>query len=70
MADILNLQRARKQKARKEKQALAEANRVTFGRTKAERAKTTANAALIERRLDGVQRTPATGEDDPSGTGS
>jgi len=38
MAEIVNLRRARKGKARVEKDARAADNRVRFGRTKAERA--------------------------------
>jgi len=68
MADIVNLQRARKDKARKEKNALAEVNRVKFGRTKAERTQGDAETALAQRRLDGLERTPVDRADDPSGT--
>jgi hypothetical protein len=38
MADIVNLRRARKDKARRERDSEAQANRRRFGRTKAERA--------------------------------
>jgi len=68
MADIVNLQRARKDKARKDRQALAEVNRVTFGRTKAERTQGDAEATLAKRRLDGLEREPVDRADDPSGT--
>ena len=37
MADIVSLSKARKAKARAEKEALAAENRVKFGRTKSER---------------------------------
>ena len=37
MADIVNLNRARKSRARVEKQKTADVNAVKFGRTKAER---------------------------------
>ena len=37
MADIVNLRRARKDKARREREAAADANRRRFGRTKAEK---------------------------------
>ena len=37
MAEIVNLRQARKQKARAEKEARAAENRVSFGRTKAEK---------------------------------
>jgi len=35
--DVVNLRQVRKQKARSEKERLAEQNRVAFGRTKAEK---------------------------------
>ena len=38
MAEIVNLRRARKDKARRESDSEADANRRRFGRTKAERA--------------------------------
>lgn len=37
MAEIVNLKQARKTKVRQEKEKTAEANRLKFGRTKAER---------------------------------
>lgn len=37
MAEIVNLRQARKKKARAEKERVAEQNRVTHGRSKAER---------------------------------
>jgi hypothetical protein len=37
MADIVNLRRARKQKARREREAQADANRAAHGRTGAEK---------------------------------
>jgi len=37
MADIVNLRRARKQKARREREAQADANRAIHGRTGAEK---------------------------------
>jgi len=40
--DVVNLRQVRKQKARSEKERLAEQNRVAFGRTKAEKALTRA----------------------------
>ena len=39
MAEILSLSKARKARARTEKEAAAEANRLKFGRTKAEKVK-------------------------------
>ncbi|MGD9739351.1 MAG: DUF4169 family protein [Bauldia sp.] len=56
MAEIVNLRRARKDKARAEKERKAEANRVAFGRTKAEKAASEAEKAAVSRRLDGHRR--------------
>jgi len=57
MADIVNLRRARKDKARREREAAADANRRRFGRTRAEKAAdrdaaSRAEAAHDARRLD------------------
>ncbi len=51
MAEIINLRRARKAKAREEAEATAAANRIAFGRTKAERAVTDAEQRLADQRL-------------------
>jgi len=57
MADkILSLSKARKARARVEKEATAEANRIRFGRTKAEREKDEAIQALEARKIDGHKR--------------
>jgi hypothetical protein len=56
MADILSLSKARKAKARADKEATAEANRIRFGRTKAEKAKVEAEKALADRNIDGHKR--------------
>jgi hypothetical protein len=56
MAEIINLNRARKAKARVNKAAAADANRAKFGRTKAEKAADTAEAARRKRNLDGAKR--------------
>ena len=53
MADIVNLRQARKRKQRAEKDALADANRIAFGRTKAERSVSEARKDLDARRLEG-----------------
>lgn len=55
--DIVNLRQFRKQKTRAEKEKAAEQNRITFGRTKAEKALTTklnekAGKALDQGRRD------------------
>ncbi|MQT11530.1 DUF4169 family protein [Segnochrobactrum spirostomi] len=52
MGDIVNLRQARKRKARAEREAAADANRVAFGRTKAERNATRDETERSERRLD------------------
>ncbi|WP_414473667.1 DUF4169 family protein [Microvirga sp. M2] len=56
MAEIINLRQARKQKARAEKEARAEQNRIAFGRTRAERELTRAERELAERRIDSHKR--------------
>jgi hypothetical protein len=53
MADIINLRTARKRKARDAKAETAAQNRITFGRTKAEKSLTEAKSELAEKRLDG-----------------
>ena len=53
MAEIVNLRRARKGKARVEKEARAADNRVRFGRTKAEKRETAAERARTGKSLDG-----------------
>lgn len=56
MADIVNLRQVRKQKARADKAAQADQNRIVFGRTKAEKLKQSADKAKAERDLDGHKR--------------
>ena len=56
MAEIVNLRTARKRKARADKDAQAEQNRITFGRTKAEKNQARAEADLAARRLDAHRR--------------
>ena len=51
-ADIVNLRQFRKQKARSEKEKSAEANRLQFGRTKAEKNLTRALNDKAEKTLD------------------
>ncbi len=55
-AEIVNLRRIRKGKARAEKDREAEANRVAFGRTKAEKLTTKAEREAGVRKLDGHKR--------------
>lgn len=56
MADILSLSKARKARARADKEQLASENRVRFGRTKAEKQRDAAIKALSEKRLDETKR--------------
>lgn len=56
MAAPVNLNRARKEKARAEKKARADENVVRFGRTKAERVLEEARARKAARELDGAKR--------------
>jgi hypothetical protein len=58
MADILSLSRARKAKARVEKERQAEQNRILHGRTKAEKLKDKAEKALADKRIDAHRLTP------------
>lgn len=63
MGDIVNLGRARKQRARSKARAQADANAVKHGETKAERAARQAREALERRRLDGCARSDAPEDD-------
>ncbi|WP_213979623.1 DUF4169 family protein [Sphingomonas sp. dw_22] len=56
MAEIINLNKARKAKARADKPVRAQENRVRFGRTKAEKAADSAETAKIDRLLDDSKR--------------
>ncbi|MFP4451401.1 MAG: DUF4169 family protein [Rhodosalinus sp.] len=51
----INLKRHRKAKARIEAKRQADENAVTFGRSRAERARTRAEAERISRALDGLR---------------
>lgn len=53
MAQPVNLNRFRKEKARAAKKARADANSVKFGRTKAEKSSSTLEAKRVDRQLDG-----------------
>jgi hypothetical protein len=64
MAEIINLNRARKAKARAADKAGAAANRLAFGRTKAERDQAARQADIEARRLDGARRDPDGAKDD------
>jgi hypothetical protein len=56
MADIVNLRRARKDKARADKEARAAENRIRFGRTKDEKLLAEARERLAERRVEAHRR--------------
>jgi hypothetical protein len=56
MAEIVNLNRARTQKARADKEAAAAENRVRFGRSKGEKQKAAAEKSLTEKRIDAHKR--------------
>lgn len=56
MADVVNLNRFRKVKARAAEKRQAAENRVAFGRTKAEKAAEKAARDRAERTLDGAKR--------------
>ncbi len=65
MAEIINLRRVRKQRARQEAEQQAQQNRITFGRTKAERSLTEAERDKAARTLDG-HRPPRRPDDEPT----
>ena len=48
-ADVVNLRQFRKAKARSERETAAEQNRITYGRTKAEKSLTRAQNAKVSR---------------------
>ncbi|MBU1174022.1 MAG: DUF4169 family protein [Alphaproteobacteria bacterium] len=56
MADIVNLRQARKRKARDEKDQAAEANRLAFGRTKAEKQGSKLEKARVDKVLEAHRR--------------
>ncbi len=56
MADIVNLRTFRKLKQRSAKDADAEANRLKFGRSKAEKLKVTSEKERAEKHIDGHKR--------------
>ena len=57
MGDVVNLNRFRKQAARQQDKARAEANRIQHGRSKAEKQTTTKAQDRIMRDLDGHKLT-------------
>lgn len=56
MAEIVNLNRARKAKARDAAEAKAAENRAKYGQTKAERARLAAEKAKLRAVIDGAKR--------------
>ncbi len=67
-ADLINLNRARKEKAKRDRLAEAEANRVKFGRTKAEKLKEKAEAERATRTLDAHRREEPQGSEGSEGS--
>lgn len=55
MGDLINLNKVRKAKARDVASATSEANRIKFGRTKAEKERDRLEKARAERLLDGAK---------------
>ncbi len=64
MAEIVNLRRARKAKARQDDAASAAENRTRFGRSKTERQKSAAIETLVTRALDGHKLDPSAKDKD------
>jgi hypothetical protein len=58
MAEPINLNKARKARAKAADQQRAAENRVRFGRTGAEKSLDTARADLAKRKLDQIRREP------------
>ncbi len=56
MADIVNLNKARKAKAKDQARILADANRALHGRTKAEKQREQAERDRAARLIDGARR--------------
>ncbi|MDP3858812.1 MAG: DUF4169 family protein [Stagnimonas sp.] len=58
MAELVNLNKARKARARAEAERLAAENRVRHGRTKAQKQQDAAETDAMRRRLDGLKLDP------------
>lgn len=56
MAELINLNKARKAKARATDKAQASENRVRFGQTKGQKAATKLDAERVRRELEGKKR--------------
>lgn len=67
MAEIVNLNRFRKAKAKADALAAAAENRVRFGRSKAERGEASSHDALAQKRIEGhrLQPTVTVKDDEP-----
>ncbi|MCO6185698.1 DUF4169 family protein [Rhizobium sp. L1K21] len=63
-SDVVNLKQFRKRKARDEKQKAAEQNRISFGRTKAEKNLTTALNEKAKKDHDQGRRIPSSDKTD------
>jgi hypothetical protein len=59
LADLINLKRARKQRARDADRVAAAQNRARHGQTKAEKTALEAEAKRLDRAVDGARREPA-----------
>jgi hypothetical protein len=57
-AEIINLRRAKKHRDRSAREKEADASRLAFGRTKAEKTETAAKRDQAERLIDGHRREP------------
>ena len=68
MADVVNLNKYRKKKAREQAAARAAENRARFGRTPAQKERDAALELEAQRRLDRLRREPEAGEDPPPPT--
>ena len=55
MGDVVNLNKARKARARSDAKATAEANRAKFGRTRAEKDRDRIEKARADRLVDGAK---------------
>ncbi|WP_293867257.1 DUF4169 family protein [uncultured Alsobacter sp.] len=69
-ADIINLRKARKAKARGAAEARAAENRIAFGRTKAERKAVETEQERARRAIDGHRIGPAADADQDDGAAS
>jgi hypothetical protein len=56
MAEVVNLNKARKARAQVAAKAQASENRTKFGRSRADKAAAKAEKRLVDRRLDGHER--------------